>query len=91
MAVNEAMRQAVWSAISHDPAQAVINAAWPKFDKDDKSTWPKENEWCFVEMQSEKRKPAFLQFIKGRWWPHNGIVVRYAYPSDLLHFPTEKD
>ncbi len=69
-------------------AQAVVNAAWTKFNAIDKQTWPKHTGICFVEC-TEYANPHLAIFHDGVWRCLDYStaplihVTLYANPQDL--------
>lgn len=70
-------------------AQAVINAAWRRFDPEDESTWPSEvREYLTVKYDRTKNP------IHRQWWPDGGYgadywgsITHYAHPARLMPGP----
>lgn len=81
-----------------ETTQAVINAAWPVFDEEDKSTWPPlvEGKCYMVQFENYHEPWGVMQWTKPTknnnwWWGILGqYVVRYAEVSDLLHVSESK-
>jgi len=71
-------------------AQAVINAAWTRFDPDDQSTWPTadmDNEETYV-VHNEGSGIDVMIWIGPAWWKD---ILYYASPDDLLYVRSEKN
>lgn len=62
-------------------AQAVVNAAWHKFDKNDELD---ERVPYVVELESEHIDTSM--YVNGEWVSERdgNKVVRYAHPADLM-------
>lgn len=67
--------------------QAVVNAAWPVFDPNDKSTWPQKNKRYAVILRGEME----IDNWNGAWcfWPDGAQPTRYAVLDDLMFKETE--
>jgi len=97
--VSDEMAQAALDNISKDfmvdgdaTAQAVIDAAWKPFDKDDESTWPKATKNYYVRAGSaltscwideDKRR-----IFSAKHWELKS-VTEYADPQNLRSGPQD--
>jgi len=62
-------------------AQAVINAAWTRFDPEDESTWPEKYGEYSVILRGEHDMDSW----NGSWcfWKDGAIPTHYADPATL--------
>jgi len=74
----------ITAEVAEQTVQAIINAAWNKFDYDDKSTWPdKTGAVYFVQTDygvDSKQWDSRQLWVGGTL----GRVIRYAKRNDLL-------
>lgn len=79
---------------SEEAAQAVVNAAWTRFDKDDESTWPDESAEFMLVLCNNDVVYAGDWRRDGKWWwdGHSANpITHWANPDDLklLHVRDE--
>jgi hypothetical protein len=81
MAVSKKMEEAPFDVeFTEHVAQAVVNAAWTRFDPDNppEETASNEDEWLVMDAD----KGIDFAYYSAIWW--EGLrVVRYADPQDL--------
>lgn len=109
--ISDKMLEAGHTALAGDPQtdseatfrnvlQAAINAAWTRFDPEEKETWPKSSKspsgmyWIVIQNGAEFNKtPISKDFFdtEGRlmWVEGYDTITAYADPADLM--PTWKD
>lgn len=69
-----------------EATQAVINAAWTKFNPEDKDTWPDGHAFAYICLLKDWNNQGFAIRITGKaWhidkWDH---VVAYIDPKTIL-------
>ena len=85
---NEAWEEEEGGVFEHrtpeDATQAVVNAAWNKFDPEDESTWPYPLDtllgaffWC----EDEDGDIDYMEYDIYQWKRYK--TIRYADPQDL--------
>ncbi len=72
-------------------AQAVINAAWTAFDKEEKKTWPKSRGWLLAQSDAKIISMAWFDPADNYLAPFWKYITHHAELKNLLYVKKDEN